>query len=147
MATSSAPFSAGTCIPPTASLTPDALNRFRMSHSDKEVRALVRRLNRLPHAAESDAAAEGELARLEAEKWRFGVERQLAAVRSLQRQAGAYATRAADTAARNAELAATLESEKALLAKGLAEREQRIKCDEAAKRIVARGHSRVELEE
>lgn len=115
-----------------------------MSHSDRDIRALTKRLNRLPYLEES---SESDLAQLEIDKWRFGIERQLAAVRSLERQAQSYTSRAESTRQRNAELKATLEEEKKALAAGLAERAERMKCDEVAKRIMARGKSRAELEE
>jgi hypothetical protein len=49
--------------------------------------------------------------------------------------------------ARTEALKQTLAEEKALLVKGLAERDHRIKCDEVAKKIIARGKTRKELEE
>lgn len=134
--------------PISSPLTPDALNRFRMTHSDREVRSLVKRLNRLPVLpADDDQPLEEQAARLEVDKWQFGVERHLASVRNLERQARSYESRAAQTRSRNDELKATLEEEKKLLAQGMAERDQRIKCDEVAKRIQARGRTRAELEE
>lgn len=49
--------------------------------------------------------------------------------------------------ARTEQLKSTLEEEKELLKKRLWERDQMIKCDELAKRILARGKSRIELDE
>lgn len=48
--------------------------------------------------------------------------------------------------ARTEALKQTLAEEKEQLAKGLAERDHRVKCDEVAKKIVARGKTRKELE-
>lgn len=88
-------------------LTPDALNRFRLTHPDS-TRAVTKRLNRLPYVlsasapdAEADTASEVEIALLEVQRWRFGVERTLASVRSLDRQGEEYRRKAGETGAYN----------------------------------------------
>lgn len=91
----------------------DQLNRYRLTHPDKELRWVIRRLNRLPYidtveaitavaadgqapdaaalaSAAADRAAETELARLDLDKWRLGVDRTLASVRNFQRQRESY---------------------------------------------------------
>ncbi|WOO81448.1 uncharacterized protein LOC62_03G004971 [Vanrija pseudolonga] len=137
----------------------DALNRYRIAHPDREVKTVIRRLTRLPllaaqpvpddsagldHAQE--LAYERELVRLEVDKWRLGVERTVVSVRTLERQRESYLSKTAETVERTRKLRQTLEEEKVLLKKGLAERDHRVKCDEVAKKIVARGKTRKELE-
>lgn len=56
-------------------------------------------------------------------------------------------TNADTVVARTEALKQTLAEEKAQLAHGLAERDHRVKCDEVAKKILARGKTRKELEE
>ncbi|GMK57139.1 hypothetical protein CspeluHIS016_0309790 [Cutaneotrichosporon spelunceum] len=138
----------------TASSPPfseNALNRFRLTHPD-QTRNLVRRLNRIPHLPQADldekndAAAEVEIARLEAQRWRFGVERTLATVAALDRQRDEYTRKAADTIARAQELQRTIAAEKEQLAREQAERDYRMRCDDVAKRIQARGKTRAELQ-
>ena len=52
-----------------------------------------------------------------------------------------------DIVEKTAEMKITLEREKVLLAQKQEERDQMIKCDEVAKKIKARGHTRAELDE
>ena len=81
----------------------DALNRFRITHSDRELRPLLRRLHRLPmlatqnEASPGEAAIEVEMAKLELLKWKVGVERIMGSVANLQRQKEVYERRAAET--------------------------------------------------
>ncbi|CAK9779953.1 hypothetical protein CC85DRAFT_304273 [Cutaneotrichosporon oleaginosum] len=138
----------------TASSPPfseNALNRFRITHAD-QTRALARRLNRLPHLpqteleAKDDAAAEAEIARLEAQRWQFGVERTFASVQALDRQRDEYARKTADTVARTEEIQRIILEEKQQLAREQTERDYRMRCDDVAKKILARGKSRADLE-
>ena len=93
-------------------LTPvsDALNRFRITHSDRDLRPLLRRLNRLPHVTsqqradtESDPNADHEndtgmeMLRLELMKWRVSIERVMGSVANLERQRDVYRKRAEET--------------------------------------------------
>ncbi|KAL1411136.1 hypothetical protein Q8F55_002086 [Vanrija albida] len=143
-----------------APLPADALNRFRIAHPDREVKGVIRRLTRLPLLASQPLPADGggldhaqelvyerELVRLEVDKWRLGVERTVASVRTLERQRESYLSKTEETVLRTQKLRQTLEEEKVLLKKGLAERNHRVKCDEVAKKIVARGRTRKELDE
>ena len=103
--------------PPIVPFSEDSLNRFRITHPDRDLRPLVRRLHRLPHLAsasqsndqdqnpDQDAHANGafdveterEMVRLELLKWRAGVERVMASVGNLQRQRETYFSRAQAT--------------------------------------------------
>lgn len=110
--------------PHTPNLAPidpstDALNRFRITHSDRDLRPLLRRLHRFPHLrtippgpnapseegadeppighSEPDVDRERDMIRMELLKWRAGVERMLGSVRNLERQRATYVRRAAET--------------------------------------------------
>lgn len=80
----------------------DAIGRFRIIHPDKDSRPLARRLHRYAAATSSDAVSadldhEREMIRLEAMKWKLGVERVLGSVKNLERQRGTYQARAEET--------------------------------------------------
>ncbi|BEI84382.1 hypothetical protein CcaverHIS002_0409860 [Cutaneotrichosporon cavernicola] len=129
----------------------NALNRFRITHPD-QTRSLARRLNRLPHLpqtnleAKNDAETEVEIARLEAQRWKFGVERTLATVAALDRQRDEYTSKTADTVSRTEELRRIIAAEKEQLAREQAERDYRMRCDDVARKIQARGKTRAELQ-
>lgn len=82
----------------------DANNRFRIIHSDKETRPLARRLHRYAAAGSRSDEDEGlaldherDMIRLEALKWKLGVERMLGSVKNLERQRATYLVRADET--------------------------------------------------
>ena len=105
------------------------------------------------------------MCRLELIKWRAGIERIMGSVGNLQRQREVYLKRAQDTGElslpllfhefshngvlvkRTEELRATLDGEKVLLARRRRERDEQIKCDEIAAKIIVRGKTRKELDE
>ncbi|RSH94997.1 hypothetical protein EHS25_000082 [Saitozyma podzolica] len=145
-------------------LSEDALNRFRITHPDRDLRPLLRRLHRLPHlsktspnddapntddssSAAEEHAREREMVRMEVYKWRAGIERVMGSAANLGRQREVYLRRAEETAARTEQLRETLLEEKALLGKKLRERDHRLQCDEVAKRIIDKGRSRQQLDE
>ena len=89
----------------------DALNRFRITHPDRDLRPLLRRLNRLSHTSILRRAAAGpqsddgdteddagmEMLRLELMKWRVSIERIMGSVANLERQREVYRERAEET--------------------------------------------------
>ncbi|CAD6589474.1 MAG: hypothetical protein TREMPRED_005373, partial [Tremellales sp. Tagirdzhanova-0007] len=139
----------------------DALNRFRITHPDRDLRPLLRRLNRLSHTSILRRAAAGpqsddgdteddagmEMLRLELMKWRVSIERIMGSVANLERQREVYRERAEETVKRAEKLRGILEEEKGLLEVKRRERDWLVRCDEVAKRITARGANRAELDE
>jgi hypothetical protein len=87
--------------------TPDVLNRYRLIHNDKDLRSVVRRLNKLPQLATPDEngqvpdaavlASATEVAQLELETYRLGVERMLVSARTIGAQADSYLRTAEET--------------------------------------------------
>jgi phosphatidylinositol glycan class S len=94
----------------------DALNRYRITHPDKELRALLRRIYLLPglgattptddegvihggtsEGGEADAEMEREITRIEVLKWKASVERVMASAKNLGRQGERYRQRAEET--------------------------------------------------
>ena len=99
----------------------DALTRYRVTHPDRDLRPLLRRLHRLPflrqhllstrlkassateltaeetEEVDDEVSLENELVRLEVMKWRAGVEKTLAGVRNLERQKEGYLRLAEET--------------------------------------------------
>ncbi|RXK39003.1 hypothetical protein M231_03733 [Tremella mesenterica] len=140
---------------PAPAFSEDALNRFRITHSDRDIRPLVKRLHRLPllptqpsddPAGESEnTQQEKELLHLEVLKWRATIERLMGSVANLERQKQLYEKRTDETARKTEELKAILEQEKQLLQEKQLERDRQIKCDQIATRIKARGKGRQEL--
>ncbi|ORX39346.1 hypothetical protein BD324DRAFT_326629 [Kockovaella imperatae] len=136
-------------------LTEDALNRYRITHPDRDLRPLLRRLHRLgafipssdDPASRAEHEREVEMCKLELIKWRSGIQRIMGTVENLNRQRLAYLERAKETVERTEELRATLDSEKILLARRRRERDEQIKCDEVAAKITAKGKTRLELDE
>jgi len=107
-----APFSVGQfffLIPPAPRLltVADALNRYRLIHTDRDVRPVIRRLNKLPfkdlpdktreERDEESLAIERENVRLDAERWKFGIERTIASLRNLERQRDTYVRKTEET--------------------------------------------------
>ncbi|WWD21251.1 hypothetical protein CI109_105735 [Kwoniella shandongensis] len=148
----------------SAPFTEDALNRYRITHSDRELKPLLRRLHRLPHlpapddyASTSDsethddviasAAVERETMRMELIKWKIGVERVMGSVGNLERQKERYRKRAEETVQRTQQLRQTLAQEKEELERKRRLRDHQVKCDEVAARIASRGKSRAALDE
>ncbi|WRT69117.1 uncharacterized protein IL334_006101 [Kwoniella shivajii] len=131
----------------------DALNRFRITHSDRDLKPLIRRLHRLPllSASQGDGDPESEpekdLVRMELLKWRAGIERVLGSISNLERQTEAYKRQSQETVSRTEQLRNALAREKEELGKKRKLREHQVKCDEVAKRINARGKTRAELDE
>lgn len=83
---------------------PDAINRYRIIHPEKEMRPLSRRLHRYGATTALGTEPEGmdherDMIRLEAMKWKMGVERMLGSVRNLERQRTTYQARATETGA------------------------------------------------
>ncbi|WVR09019.1 hypothetical protein IAU60_006079 [Kwoniella sp. DSM 27419] len=136
----------------TAPFSEDALNRYRITHSDRDLKPLLRRLHRLPLLASPQqdgpsAEVERDLVRMELLKWRAGVERVMGSIANLERQTEVYRRQAQETVQRTEQLRQTLAREKEELEKKRKLREHQVKCDEIAKRITARGKSRAELDE
>lgn len=88
----------------------DALNRFRITHPDRDLRPLLRRLHRLQHpklspnqdeggpiVEDEEQARERESLKLEVLKWKANVERLLGSVGNLERQRAVYLRRAEET--------------------------------------------------
>jgi chromosome segregation ATPase len=94
-----------------------------------------------------DIARENDLVSLELVKWKLQIERIMASSQNLQRQRASYLSKADSTRLKTQELEKTLAEEKAALERKQRERGQMIKCDEVAKRIAARGRTKVELDE
>ncbi|KAI9637001.1 uncharacterized protein MKK02DRAFT_45711 [Dioszegia hungarica] len=149
-----------------AVLSDDALNRYRITHPDKELRTLLRRIYLLPGLAaatptndegimqggtpeggEVDAEMEREITRIEVLKWKASVERVMASAKNLGRQGERYRQRAEETSRQAEALEATLEDEKRLLASKLKERDHMIRCDAVYAKITARPKSKEELKE
>ncbi|WWC63971.1 uncharacterized protein I303_106577 [Kwoniella dejecticola CBS 10117] len=131
----------------------DALNRFRITHPDRDLKPLIRRLHRLPLLAatpdgsEVDVELERELVRMELLKWRSGIERILGSINNLERQTEIYKRQTQDTVNKTEQLRLTLAKEKEELERKRKLREHQVKCDEIAKRILARGKGRKELDD
>ena len=88
----------------------DAINRYRITHPDRDLRPLLRRIHQLPlingssiDATEQDDDTkeqnkmEVEMTRIELYKWKATVERLLASARNLDRQAEKYRKGAEET--------------------------------------------------
>lgn len=88
----------------------DALNRFRITHPDRDLRPLLRRLHRLQHsklspnrdesglnADDEERERERESLKLEVLKWKANVERLLGSVSNLERQRAVYLRKAEET--------------------------------------------------
>ncbi|KAK8843919.1 hypothetical protein IAR55_006711 [Kwoniella newhampshirensis] len=139
----------------SAPFTEDALNRYRITHSDRELRPLLRRLHRLSHdddpsgsGTESvEESAERDLVRMELKKWKISVERVMGSVGNLERQKWRYRMKAEETVRRTQQLRQTLSQEKEELERMRRLRDHQMKCDEVAARIASRGKSRAELDE
>ncbi|WWC73040.1 uncharacterized protein I206_107005 [Kwoniella pini CBS 10737] len=136
----------------TAPFKEDALNRFRITHPDRDLKPLIRRLHRLPllksssDGSEVDVELERELVRMELLKWRSGIERILGSMNNLERQTEVYKRQTQDTVNKTEQLRVTLAKEKEELERKRKLREHQVKCDEIAKRILARGQTRKELD-
>lgn len=85
------PFSAGKLAPFCREKADDAeaLNRYRLTHNDREYRPLIRRLNKAP-AVDEQEDGDKEMLHLDVEKWRLHVERLMASARSMERQKREY---------------------------------------------------------
>ncbi|WVW79440.1 hypothetical protein I302_101409 [Kwoniella bestiolae CBS 10118] len=131
----------------------DALNRYRITHSDRDLKPLIRRLNRLPLLSKStdlskdDVELERELIRMELLKWRIGIERILGSIDNLDRQTECYKRQTRETVSKAEQLKLRLIQEKEELANKRKLREHQLKCDEIVKRIQGRGKSRKELDD
>ncbi|WVF65490.1 hypothetical protein IAT40_000218 [Kwoniella sp. CBS 6097] len=138
----------------TAPFKEDALNRFRITHSDRDLKPLIRRLHRLPLLAASsslgsgeDVELEKELIKMELMKWRAGIERVIGSISNLERQTQVYRRQAQETVEQTEQLRQTLAKEKEELERKKKWREHQVRCDEIARRISARGKSRADLDE
>ncbi|OCF39405.1 hypothetical protein I317_06779 [Kwoniella heveanensis CBS 569] len=137
----------------TAPFKEDALNRFRVTHSDRDLKPLIRRLHRLPLLAASsstggeDVELEKELIKMELLKWRAGVERVIGSISNLERQTRVYRRQAEETAEQTEQLRQTLAKEIEELERKRKWREHQVRCDEIARQISARGKSRAQLDE
>ncbi|WVQ93169.1 hypothetical protein IAU59_000233 [Kwoniella sp. CBS 9459] len=148
----------------TAPFREDALNRYRITHSDRDLKPLIRRIHRLPLLADALSASgsstgeghedvnvelelERELIKMELFKWRAGVERVVGSISNLERQTEVYRRQAQATVEQTEQLRQTLAKEKEELERKKKWREHQVRCDEIARRISARGKSRAELDE
>ncbi|OCF79139.1 hypothetical protein I204_01085 [Kwoniella mangroviensis CBS 8886] len=137
----------------TAPFKEDALNRFRITHSDRELKPLIRRLHRLPllsaskDLSQDDVELERELIKMELLKWRIGIERILGSIINLDRQTECYKRQTRETVSKAEQLKLRLIEEKQELANKRKLREHQLKCDEIVKRIQSRGKNRKELDD
>ncbi|WWC98050.1 hypothetical protein V866_004940 [Kwoniella sp. B9012] len=137
----------------TAPFKEDALNRFRITHSDRELKPLIRRLHRLPllsaskDLSQDDVELERELIKMELLKWRIGIERVLGSISNLDRQTECYKRQTRETVSKAEKLKLRLIEEKQELANKRKLREHQLKCDEIVKRIQSRGKSRKDLDD
>ncbi|WWD06827.1 hypothetical protein V865_004923 [Kwoniella europaea PYCC6329] len=137
----------------TAPFKEDALNRFRITHSDRELKPLIRRLHRLPLLSTSkdlskdDVELERELIKMELLKWRIGIERVLGSISNLDRQTECYKRQTRETVSKAEQLKLRLIEEKQELANKRKLREHQLNCDEIVKRIQSRGTSRKDLDD
>ncbi|KAE8543552.1 hypothetical protein D1P53_000267 [Cryptococcus gattii VGV] len=129
----------------------DALNRYRITHSDRELRPLLRRLHQLPKLSSSpspeDSIAERQLVYLELLKWRTGIERIIGSVGNLERQKSDYERQTREIKGRTESMKQLLAKEEEYLEKARKLRDHRAKCDELVAKIRARSKSRNELDE
>lgn len=137
----------------------EALNRYRLTHNDREYRPLIRRLNKSP-TVDGQEDGDKEMLHLDVEKWRLHVERLMASAKSMERQKREYERKRDETGklaaivsggkltsvSQTEALRAKLAEETALLQAKQTERARRMKCDEVARKITARGKTRVELD-
>ncbi|WWC91144.1 uncharacterized protein L201_006085 [Kwoniella dendrophila CBS 6074] len=140
----------------TAPFKEDALNRFRITHSDRDLKPLIRRLNRLSVLSSTvndnnnddvEVEMERELVKMELLKWKLSIERILGSINNLNKQSEIYKKQTIDTVTRTEQLRAALVREKEELENKRKLREHQVKCDEIAKRILVRGKTRKELDE
>ncbi|WVQ63828.1 uncharacterized protein L199_001983 [Kwoniella botswanensis] len=137
----------------TAPFKEDALNRFRITHSDRELKPLIRRLHRLPllsaskDLSQDDVELERELIKMELLKWRIGIERVLGSISNLDRQTECYKRQTRETVSKADQLKLRLIEEKQELANKRKLREHQLKCDEIVKRIQSRGKGRKDLDD
>ncbi|WVO22598.1 uncharacterized protein IAS62_003928 [Cryptococcus decagattii] len=131
--------------------TEDALNRYRITHSDRELRPLLRRLHQLPKTSSSsspeDSIVERQLVYLELLKWRTGIERIIGSVGNLERQKRDYERQTREIEGRTESMKQSLAKEEEYLEKARKLRDHRAKCDELVAKIRARSKSRNELDE
>lgn len=131
--------------------TEDALNRYRITHSDRELRPLLRRLHQLPKLSSSpspeESTTERQLIYLELLKWRTGIERIIGSVGNLEKQKSDYERQTKEIKGRTESMKQLLAKEEEYLGKARKLRDHRVKCDELAAKIRARSRSRSELDE
>ncbi|WVQ81497.1 hypothetical protein IAT38_003621 [Cryptococcus sp. DSM 104549] len=135
----------------TAPFSEDALNRYRITHPDRDLKPLIRRLHRLPTLASSassdETVAERQITQLELLKWSAGVGRLMGSVGNLGRQKESWQKQAAETRSKAEAAKEILAKEKDELARVKRLREHQERCDAIAASIAARGKGRAELDE
>ncbi|WVN87898.1 uncharacterized protein L203_103095 [Cryptococcus depauperatus CBS 7841] len=135
----------------SAPFSEDALNRYRITHSDRDLKPLLKRLHRIPLSKSSDSLEENDierqLVRLEVLKWRAGIERIMGSVANLKRQKEDYEKQSLAIVERTEKMQELLQNEKEDLEKARTLRDHRAKCDGLATKIKTRSKTKAELDE